>query len=76
MNEFLEKFVQADGYIIGSPVYSIILYRTIMFFNRMRPWRVFSSLSMEGKVGGAIAVGGPATGTRIDYKFIIILLVT
>ncbi|HHU31227.1 MAG TPA: flavodoxin family protein [Clostridia bacterium] len=64
MNELLEKFVQADGYIIGSPVYSYNpVPELIMFFNRMRPWRVaFPHESMEGKVGGAIAVGGTRNG--------------
>ncbi len=64
MEQMLELFVQADGYIIGSPVYSYNpTPEIIMFFNRMRPWRnCFPHDAMEGKVGGAIAVGGTRNG--------------
>lgn len=64
MDRLLEIFVKADGYIIGSPVYSYNpTPETIMFFNRMRPWRnTFPKEAMEGKVGGAIAVGGTRNG--------------
>lgn len=63
---FPEKFLEADGYIIGSPVYGMNVSGQLqILLNRLRP---FWLLLQENpryfamKVGGAIAVGGTRHG--------------
>ena len=60
----LEKFLEADGVIFGSPVYSFNpTPESIMFFNRMRVWRHrFPADNMNQKVGAALAVAGTRNG--------------
>lgn len=60
----LEKFLEADGVIFGSPVYSFNpTPESIMFFNRMRIWRnSFPAENMRYKVGAALTVAGTRNG--------------
>ena len=62
--EVMEQFVNADGYLIASPVYNMnITWKLLSFFNRFRPLhKVFPADVLAGKVGGAIAVGGTRQG--------------
>lgn len=66
MTELYEKFYQADGYIIASPVYEMnITAQLAAFFNRFRPaWNIVKNDPdfFLRKVGGAIAVGGTRNG--------------
>ena len=64
MPVLLEKFLEADGVIFGSPVYSYNpTPESIMFFNRMRVWRnKFPAENMNNKVGAALSVGGTRNG--------------
>ena len=66
MTEIFEKFKEADGYIIASPVYNMnITGQLCTFFNRFRSSyievRDNQYFNMD-KVGGAIAVGGTRNG--------------
>ncbi|MEL7608679.1 MAG: flavodoxin family protein [Bacillota bacterium] len=64
LDDVLQSFLEADGYLIGSPVYTYCpTPQIIAMFNRMRPWRMcFPSDLMIGRVGGAIAVGATRNG--------------
>lgn len=66
MTELYEKFYQADGIIIASPVYEMnITAQLAAFFGRFRSaWKlsVKSPYFFTRKVGGAIAVGGTRNG--------------
>lgn len=64
MPVLLEKFLEADGVIFGSPVYSYNpTPESIMFFNRMRVWRNhFPAENMNNKVGAALSVAGTRNG--------------
>lgn len=61
--ELLEKFMAADAYLIGSPVYCYSSTPQIAaFFSRMRPlFHVYPEL-MRDKLGSALAVGGTRNG--------------
>lgn len=61
INELLLKLQEADGMIIGSPVYfGNVSSQLKMFIDRSRPLR--SDFKLQNKVGGAIAVGGSRNG--------------
>jgi len=63
MEELIPKFIDADGYIIASPVYEMT-YTPLLgsFMGRLRPlFRCYSGLH-KNKVGGSIAVGGTRHG--------------
>ncbi|HHU31282.1 MAG TPA: flavodoxin family protein [Clostridia bacterium] len=62
--EIYQRYLQADGFIIGSPVYQMTLTGQLQtFFNRLRPIAaLFSKGHWATKVGGAIAVGGTRHG--------------
>ncbi len=63
MPELIERFVAADGFIIGCPVYTYnITPELLAFFNRMRPLRFTHPDTFSYKVGGGIAVGGTRNG--------------
>ncbi len=63
MKWITEKFLEADGYIIGSPVYTYNpTPEIISFFNRLRPMRFLPKIGSKFKVGGAISVGGTRNG--------------
>ncbi len=63
MDELIPRFLQADGYIIASPVYEMNYTPLLgIFMGRFRPlWRVFKGVH-RNKVGGSIAVGGTRHG--------------
>lgn len=61
MREITEKLIEADGMIIGSPVYfGSVTSQLKMLIDRSRPLR--GSFKLRNKVGGAIAVGGSRNG--------------
>lgn len=66
MTELYDKFYQADGYIIASPVYEMnITPQLTAFFSRFRSaWKlsVTDPYFFTRKIGGAIAVGGTRHG--------------
>jgi multimeric flavodoxin WrbA len=56
-----EKLIEADGIIIGSPVYfGSVTSQLKMLIDRSRPLR--GSFRLRNKIGGAIAVGGSRNG--------------
>ena len=61
MREITEKLMEADGMIIGSPVYfGSVTSQLKMLIDRSRPLR--GSFKLRNKIGGAIAVGGSRNG--------------
>lgn len=74
MDEIYPKLIEADGIIIGSPVYyGTVTAQTKAFMDRCRPLGRAGML-LNYKVGGAIAVGGcrhggqeKTLGAIIDY---------
>ncbi|MGI9952609.1 flavodoxin family protein [Moorellaceae bacterium AZ2] len=66
VKEILDKFLQADGYILASPVYLMgMTGQMATLFNRFRPLYTVLKANPEfffNKVGGAIAVGGTRNG--------------
>lgn len=64
--EMYEKFYEADGYLIASPVYTMnINAQLTSFFNLLRPtWNVVQKnpAYFWDKVGAAISVGGTRHG--------------
>ncbi|AEH07394.1 flavodoxin family protein [Methanothermococcus okinawensis] len=76
INEILEKMEEADGIIIGSPVYfGGVSAQTKMLFDRSRPCRI--GFKLKNKVGGAISVGasrngGQETTIRQIHDFMLI----
>ena len=59
-----QRYLQADGFIIGSPVYQMNVSGQLQtFFNRLRPIAaLYSKGHWATKVGGGIAVGGTRHG--------------
>ncbi|WP_421077754.1 flavodoxin family protein [Methanothermococcus sp. Ax23] len=76
INEILEKMKEADGIIIGSPVYfGGVSAQTKMLFDRSRPCRI--GFKLKNKIGGAISVGasrngGQETTIRQIHDFMLI----
>jgi multimeric flavodoxin WrbA len=64
MNRYYERFLKADGYIIGSPVYNMNTTALLqLFLNRLRPLGVFAPEGdRQRKIGGAIAISGMRNG--------------
>lgn len=62
--ELYQRYLEADGFIIGSPVYQMTLTGQLQtFFNRLRPIApLFRDGHWATKVGGAIAIGGARHG--------------
>ncbi len=61
VEEILIKMKEADGIIMGSPVYfGGVTAQLKMIMDRSRPLRV--GFQLKNKVGGAIAVGGSRNG--------------
>ncbi|HMK54098.1 MAG TPA: flavodoxin family protein [Methanobacteriaceae archaeon] len=57
----LEKMSEADGIILGSPVYfGSITSQLKMLMDRSRPLR--TEFNLKNKIGGAISVGGSRNG--------------
>lgn len=58
-----DKFLDADCYIIGSPVYNMGITPVLQsFMSRIRPVYVVYPGIFSRKVGGALAVGGDRNG--------------
>ncbi len=58
-----EKFLEADGYILGSPVYQMNSTPLIQdFCSRLRPTYLVYPGHFANRVGGAIATGGTRHG--------------
>ena len=64
MTAFYPKFIEAQGIILGSPVYQMATTAQLMaFMNRLRPLgKMVLTGESSTKVGGAIAVGGTRHG--------------
>jgi multimeric flavodoxin WrbA len=63
LQELEEKFLQADGFIIGSPVYDMnISAQLTAVFNRLRPIYLVHPGILKNKVGGALTTGGTRHG--------------
>ncbi|ACX72059.1 NADPH-dependent FMN reductase [Methanocaldococcus vulcanius M7] len=61
VEEILEKMKEADGIILGSPVYfGGVSAQLKMLMDRSRPLRI--GFQLKNKVGGAIAVGASRNG--------------
>ncbi len=61
MDSLMEKIVEMDGLIIGSPVYfGNVSAQTKIFMDRSRPLR--ANFSLKDKVSGAISVGASRNG--------------
>lgn len=71
-NELFDQFLQADGYIIGTPVYSCSASSNLQaFLSRMRPSGVVAPGVFINKVGGAIATGGTRNGGQEMANMVI-----
>ncbi|MBW9222213.1 flavodoxin family protein [Methanothermococcus sp. SCGC AD-155-C09] len=76
VNEILKKMEEAEGIIIGSPVYfGGVSAQTKIIFDRSRPCR--RGFKLKNKVGGAISVGasrngGQETTIRQIHDFMLI----
>lgn len=61
--EIQGAFLEADGYIIGTPVYNMNCTPLLQaFFSRLRPLFLVHPGIVANRVGGAIAVGGTRHG--------------
>ncbi|MEG3224064.1 MAG: flavodoxin [Methanobacteriales archaeon Met13] len=59
--DVLEQMLEADGLILGSPVYfGSVTSQLKMLMDRSRPLR--TEFKLKDKVGGAISVGGSRNG--------------
>lgn len=58
-----ELFLEADGFIIGSPVYDMnVTAQLAAVFNRLRPVYLVHPGVLKNKVGGALTTGGTRHG--------------
>ncbi|MHB9059369.1 MAG: flavodoxin family protein [Bacillota bacterium] len=64
MKEIYPKIAEADGFILGSPVYQMNMSAQMLtFLNRLRPlWPLIKAGHLKTRVGGAVAVGGTRHG--------------
>ncbi|TWH52053.1 flavodoxin family protein [Sporomusa sp. KB1] len=63
MQELLEKFVEADAYVVASPVYVYtVTPQLLAFFSRMRPLFHVYPEKLRNKFGVAMATGGMRNG--------------
>lgn len=61
--EIQDKFLEAEGYIIGTPVYQMSATPLLQdFFSRLRPTYLVYPGHFSNRVGGAIATGGTRHG--------------
>jgi len=61
MQEIIEKLMECNGIIIGSPVYfGSVTSQLKMLIDRTRPLR--GSFKLKDKIGGSITVGGSRNG--------------
>ena len=62
-DDIIQEFIQADGFLILSPVYVMQPTPQLSaFFSRLRPVFHLFPLSLRNKFGGAVAVGGTRNG--------------
>lgn len=64
MKELYPKIIEADGYILGSPVYQMNMSgQMLTFLNRWRPlWPLIKDGHLKTRVGGALVDGGTRHG--------------
>ncbi|MCI8477888.1 MAG: flavodoxin family protein [Oscillospiraceae bacterium] len=63
MPALTERFLQADAYLIGTPVYVHAITPQLMaFFSRLRPVSALTPERLCSKLGAAVAVGGTRNG--------------
>jgi len=64
MKELYPKIIEADAYILGSPVYQMNMSgQMLTFLNRWRPlWPMIKDGHLKTRVGGALVVGGTRHG--------------
>jgi multimeric flavodoxin WrbA len=73
IQELEKKILEADGFIIGSPVYDMnITAQLAAVFNRLRPMYLVHSGVLQNKVGAAITTGGTRYGGQELAKLPII----
>ena len=71
-NPLFDQFLAADGYIIGTPVYSCSANSTLQaFLSRMRPSGVVAPGVFINKVGGALSTGGTRNGGQEMANLVI-----
>ena len=78
MQELIDRFIQADAYIIASPVYVHgITPHLSSFFSRLRPVNDMMPETMRSKLGAGIAVGGARNGGQeMAVNIILQLMMT
>jgi len=61
--EIYEKFIEADAYIIGTPVYEMSATPLLQdFLSRVRPTHIVHPGLLANRVGGALSTGGTRNG--------------
>lgn len=73
LQELEAKILEADAFIIGSPVYDMnITAQLAAVFNRLRPIYLVHAGELQNKVGAAITTGGTRYGGQELAKLPII----
>lgn len=73
IQELEKKILEADGFIIGSPVYDMnISAQLTAVFNRLRPMYLVHPGKLQNKVGACITTGGTRYGGQELAKLPII----
>lgn len=73
MQMLTERFLEADAYLIGSPVYVHAITPQLMaFFSRLRPVSALRPEMLRSKLGAAVAVGGARNGGEESADTILI----
>ncbi|CAK7078557.1 flavodoxin family protein [uncultured Tissierella sp.] len=73
LQELESKILEADAFIIGSPVYDMnITAQLTAIFNRLRPIYLVHAGKLQNKVGAAITTGGTRYGGQEMAKLPII----
>lgn len=73
IQELEQKILEADGFIIGSPVYDMnISAQLTAVFNRLRPMYLVHPGKLQNKVGACITTGGTRYGGQELAKLPII----
>lgn len=72
MQEIIPSFLEADGYIIGSPVYDATISGVLRcFFERTQPLKYFAADRFRYRVGTMLAVGG---GRNAGQEFALVTI--
>src|SRR6056297_1780827 len=73
LQELEELVLQADGFIIGSPVYDMnVSAQLAAVFNRLRPMYLVHPGHLQNKVGAALSTGGTRHGGQETTNLAII----